>query len=131
MKWLRGGLATQLTTARLDRRTDATKDDVDQFTGSLHEALENWQATHGKPANEEDVVRKIGPLLLQTHSVPGMIYGTNQVENFREPPPDFIKGMKLQAEKSYQPVPTDDMIKRTYIRHLLQKTYPTTKASDG
>lgn len=132
MSWLRGSNGGQLQAAGLYKRDAKNPEDFDRFVGSLHAALEDWQQATGKPASQQDVIDKIAPTLLQTHAIPGTLWGTNQIGNFNDPPDAFVKATQNAYINKGHPAPTDAQMRTEWVHFLLSKYYkPKSGADDG
>jgi hypothetical protein len=139
MGWLRGSIGSQLQALGIYHRSSAANtdntNDYDHFTGALSEALQAWGDAHGKPAEPKDVTETIAPQLLKTHSVPGMLWGTNtsdpmykdtlNTKQFKE----FAKAHTADALDRGEPAPTPAETERLYYRGLAQTLYGKKKSS--
>jgi hypothetical protein len=128
-----GGQLAALGVYRRDTKDEFKEKDYHYFVGTLHAALEDWQQTHGKPASEEDVVKKIAPLIIQNQTVKHWWpMADTQEPKFVEPPPEFVQAMGLNRVNSGQPTPTKEEVQREYVRFQLKKLYGAKKKSpDG
>lgn len=59
--WLQGARASELQALQLFSRDKANPDDFDRFTGAMHEAIQAYQDTYGKPPGQKEVVDEIFP----------------------------------------------------------------------
>ena len=125
MNWLRRGIGDQLEGQKIFRRDPNNPDDYDKFQGSLHLALEDWQNTHGKPASQQDVVEKIGPLLLKGRGDGGWF--SSETHEYSKPPSEIVDQLQAAAVKRGEPALSDREMQRAYVQALLKKHYPSSK----
>lgn len=127
-----GGQLAALGIYRRDTKDEFKEQDYHYFVGTLHSALEDWQQSHGKPASEEDVVKKIAPLIIQQQTAKHWFSVDTQEPAFVQPPDGFVKSMALSRVNSGQPVPTAEETRREYVRFQLKQLYGAKKKSpDG
>jgi hypothetical protein len=102
----------------------SNKDDYDQFTGALADQLRQWSQDNQKPPNYEQR-QAIVTRLLQQHSTPGWLWGTNDTPTYQMPvPSDVAEQIKLDpAWQKLGITPTDTQIQRIYTRKLYQDLY--------
>jgi len=125
MGWLRHGRAGEMESLGLYRRKSDSPDEYDQFQGSLHLALEDWQTTHGKPADANDVIEKIGPMLMKGRGDSGWF--SRESHEYNKPPSEIVDQLQSEAIKRNQPALSERELQRSYVQALLKKTYPTQK----
>lgn len=115
----------------------SSKDEFDQnnyhqFVGTLHDAIEDWQSINGKPPSQEDVVTKIGPMILQQQNVHHWYKGDTQEPAFVTPPENFIKSFAMSRQNHGGAVPTKEETQREYVRFQLNELYKAKKKpTDG
>lgn len=115
-------LAPDLQAAGISKTGD--KEGYYQFTGALAGALQDFADENKKPPAFKDV-QTIGARLLQAHSSPGMLWGTNQSPMYQVPVPED-EATKIKAEPTWTKLgitPTDGQIQRIYTRKLYQDLY--------
>jgi hypothetical protein len=127
MSMLRGSIGSQLQALGIYSRDKNNPDDYDHFTGALSEALTNWRDTHKIQPTADDIINKIAPNLLRTHTVPGWITNS-QVPFYNTEVPDEVKQKLTQQgmEQTGQP-PIDQEIQRAYIREQWKNLYGSKK----
>lgn len=137
LDWLRKARGGELSALGVFHRDAKNPDDYDHMTGTLSSALDLWQETHGKRAEYDDVINKIGPQVIQSRAVPGSWYGTNNEPFFK---PDvnsdeyknFVTKATRDATDGGGVAPSDAELDRAYTRMQLLKLYPPkAKSSNG
>ena len=132
MRQIKGAFASQMQALGLMTRDKNNPDDYDHFTGALQEALTTWREDHnGKPPGYQDLTDKIFPQLIRMHSVPGMIYGTNQEPTFRgyakplpeDVPDTFRNQLANDVAKAGGTPPTDTQVYQAYLRTQFIKLF--------
>lgn len=126
-----GGQLAALGVYRRDTKDEFKEQDYHYFVGTLHAALEDWQQQHGKPASEEDVVKKIAPLIIQQQTAKHWFSADTQEPAFVQPPEGFVKSMALARVNAGQPVPSAEEARREYVRFQLKQLYGAKKKSSG
>jgi len=119
-------LAPDMQAAGITKTGD--KDGYYQFTGALAGALQDFADENKKPPAFKDV-QTIGARLLQAHSTPGMLWGTNQTPMYQVPVPEDEKA-KITADPQWGKLgitPTDQQVQRIYTRKLYQDLYGGSK----
>jgi hypothetical protein len=125
MSWLRGANGAQLEALGVYRRNPKSSEDFDSFVGTLDQALEDWQSQHGKPATQEDVTKKIAPLIMQSQTNKTWFGLGPAAEETKlvEPTPAFRKAAIADRVQRGEPEPTDMQIRRDYVRMTLKEKY--------
>lgn len=131
MSWLRGANGSQLEAVGVYRRNAKSPEDFDNFVGTLDQALEDWQSQHSKAATQEDVVKKIAPLIMQSQTNRTLFGFGPQAEETKliEPTPEFRKAAIADRVNHGDPEPTDAQIRRDYVRMTLKDKYGRSKPS--
>lgn len=83
-------------------------DDFDRFTGTLHDALQAYQDNHGKPANEQQIMKEILPAVTARTTVKGRIFNS-QEPIFSQP---VTEEMRQAAETSAGHALDDEAVRR-------------------
>jgi len=94
-----------------------------QFTGALQDALDAFQGETKKRPDFKQV-QEIGAHLLQEQTTPGWLW--NSHDPMFEVPVPGDEAEKIKADSQWAKtgiVPTDDMIRRVYVRSQYQKLY--------
>ena len=98
------------------------KDQRQQFRGALSDAIEDFQTEHKKSPNVEET-KLIGTQLMQQFKTQNWFFDRN-VPLFQAPVPgDLLEDVKKKATDSGQPLPSDEQIRREYVRQNYQKLY--------
>jgi len=98
------------------------KDQRQQFKGALSDALQDFRTEH-KKAPSVDEVKQIGTQLMQQTRTQNWFFNRN-VPMYRAPVPDeLLDSVKEKATQSGNPVPSDEEIRREYVRQNYQKLY--------
>lgn len=121
MNWIRGSSPATLQELGIFRRNSSNFDDYDKFTGSLHEAIQAYQETFGKPPDEKVVTKEIFPTLIKQITVPGRWWGTNEQEFFRSDIPPEVR--KAAQADSPGKVLTDEEVRHAYVRAQFSDLY--------
>ena len=137
---LRDNLGTALTSRGVYKRDPHNPDDYDNFLGRLSTALDVWKDSHGKPPSQDDIVKTIGPQLIQSHPIPGKLWGSHwpsEAPWFKQDTSTddykFVTGkIKHDANVAGLDEPTETELNRAYGRVQLQRLYPPkVKPTDG
>jgi hypothetical protein len=133
MSWLRGANGAQLESLGVYRRNPKSSEDFDSFVGTLDQALEDWQSQHGKPASQEDVTKKIAPLIMQSQTNKTWFGLGPAAEETKliEPPDTFRKSAIADRVNHGDPEPTDAQIRRDYVRMMLKEKYGRSAKPSG
>lgn len=139
LEWLRKSRGTELSALGVFSRNINNTDDYDHMTGALSSALDIWMEVHGKPAEYNDVVDKIGPQVIQSQAVPNAWYQFGKhTQPFFKPDRDseeyktVTKRMSVEAVERGGTEPTENELDRAFTREQLLKLYPKAKKStDG
>lgn len=132
MSIIRTAYSTQLDAMGVDpKQKSDPQSNYNHFTGSLQEALQEWQQDHGKPAKYEDI---IGPIFkqLQTQTMAHHWYGLDSQDygykqyvkpTMEQIPQDFRDTVVNQAAKEGKLTPSDSEIYRYYLREEYIKLF--------
>lgn len=128
---LRASMGPQLQALGIYSRDKNNPDDFDHFTGALQEALNEWRQDHKTPATSEDVVGKIGPMIMNQQAVSkGYLWNSSEpaFRQFNQPAPGEIpEGFRTKITndlvKQGLPEPIDVQVQRAYTRMQFQKLY--------
>ncbi len=132
MSIIRTAFSTQLDAMGVDpKQKSDPQSNYNHFTGSLQEALQEWQQDHGKPAKYEDI---IGPIFkqLQTQTMAHHWYGLDSQDygykkyvkpTMEQIPQDFRDTVVNEAAKKGKLTPTDSEIYRYYLREEYIKLF--------
>lgn len=88
MSWLKGYAPQTLDDLGITGKAK-DPDTSNRFVGALHDAIQGWQETNGKPPNETQLTKEIYPNLLTKATDPHW-YGDSKTEFFRAPIPQAI-----------------------------------------
>lgn len=98
------------------------KDQRQQFRGALSDAIEDFQTEHKKSPNTEET-KLIGTQLMQQFKTQNWFFDRN-VPLFQAPiPSDLLDSAKTKAAEAKEPIPSDEQIRREYVRQNYQKLY--------
>lgn len=124
VKQLQGARGSELEALGIYKRTEKNKDDYDHFTGALQSALDVWQETHGKPPSYKELTEDIAPEVLKQRTVPGWLWGTNQVPTYNiTPPSDWSEKLITDVKSKGGLEPTPEQIQRAYVRTQFMQLY--------
>jgi type II secretory pathway pseudopilin PulG len=122
---LRGAVPGTLESLGIYKRDAKSPKDYDRFTGALHEAIQSYQETNGKPPNEQQLTKEIFPNLIMQTTDPDKWFGrTNEL--FRAGVPDEVKA---EAEKDAGKPLNDEEVRKTYLRLQFNKLFGASKPS--
>lgn len=125
--WMRGALGSQMEALGVYSRKADNVEAYDNFTGALQIALDTYQDVHKKPASYDDVVKTIGPQIIQQRTVPGffgMLLGGNQKAFFdQEVPEDVAERIKADVVAKGGTPPTDQQVLRAWTRMEYNRLY--------
>lgn len=122
--------------ADLARRTDANKDQYDQFVGALQDQLSEFTKENKKAPKAEDI-QKMGAQLLQQQTDAnkwsfGFMNRTSPMYMIPAPEDDVERIKALPAWGQLGITPTEQQINRVYTRERFQKLYGgAAKKPDG
>jgi hypothetical protein len=98
------------------------KDQRQQFKGALSDALRDFHGENKRDPKPEEV-KQIGTQLMQQQAT-GNLFFDRHVPLFRVPVPgDLLSDVQKQAEKEGKPVPSEEDIRREFVRQNYQKLY--------
>lgn len=132
MSILQTAFGTQLAAMGVDRtQRNDPQSNYNHFTGSLQEALEQWQIDHKKPATYEEIT---GPIFKQLqnqamshhylwHDTQDYAYKQYVKPTMEEIPQDFRDTIVNEATKQGKPVPSDTELYQYYLREEYIKLF--------
>ena len=97
---------------------------ANQFVGALHDAIQSYQETNGKPPDEKTLTGEIFPTITRQVTQKGFIYNS-QVPFFALPIPDKYKADYLKIS----PSATDPEISQNYNRQMFDQFFKSQKTS--
>lgn len=124
---LRGSVPGTLESLGIYRRDTKNPEDYDRFTGALHEAIQSYQETNGKPPNEQALSKEIFPNLIMQVTDPDRWFGRKS-ELFRAGVPDEVKAA---AEKDAGKPLNEEEVRKTYMRMQFNDLFSKKKAAAG
>jgi hypothetical protein len=98
---------------------------ANQFVGALHDAIQSYQESNGKPPDEKTISEQIFPAVTRQVATPGWLFGTNQTPFFRAAVPDEY----AEKFKGLKPDATDDEIHRAYSQQIFDQFFKGQKAT--
>lgn len=113
---IRGSYAAQLEALGIYRRTEQNKDDYDHYTGALQAALEDYQETNKKPADDKTILNDIAPKVLQQRTEVGWLWNSKKAFFQQTVPEDFATAARASANRNGEPEPTDQQIYQSFLR---------------
>src|SRR5581483_2952696 len=119
MATLRGAVPGTLESLSIYRRDPKNPEDFDKFTGALHEAIQSWQESTGKPPNEQQLTKEIFPNLIIQVTDPDRWFG-GKSELFKAGVPDEVRAL---AEKDAGKPLTDEEVRKAYLRTQFNKLF--------
>jgi len=124
---LRGSVPGTLESLGIYRRDAKNPEDYDRFTGALHEAIQSYQETNGKPPNEQALSKEIFPNLIMQVTDPDKWFGRKS-ELFRSGVPEEVKAA---AEKDAGKPLNDEEVRKTYLRMQFNQLFGASKKSSA
>lgn len=121
--WMQQAHGAELQALNIDRRNQNNKDEYDQYTGAMLQAIDAWQgANQGRVPGFKDITQEIGPAVIQKYTQPTWFgLSSEQVPEYKmEVPKDFI-----QAARDKFPERTDEAIRRDWNAFQFQKLFGT------
>lgn len=100
------------------------RDTGNQFIGALHEAIQAYQDTNGKPPDEKTVVKEIFPAITRQITQKG-IFWDSKSPFFQAPVPEAYKTKFLELS----PTATENEIRTSYSRQMFDQFFKSQKAS--
>ena len=123
MNWLKGSSPQILEDLGVTGKSrDPTT--ANQFVGALHEAIQSYQETNGKPPNEQQLTKEIFPVVTRQVTSQGWLWNS-QVPFFTAPIPDKYQEEYLKLK----PDATEPEIRRDYSRQMFDQFFKGSKAS--
>ena len=124
MRWLKGAVGGQMESMNVASFKASHADEYHSFVGTLDQMLEEWHQDTGKAATQEDVVKKIAPLIMQSQ-VSSTFFGLGpnvEEAHYREVPDEVKKDILAEAKKNGIAL-TDTQIRTQYYRQILKDKY--------
>lgn len=125
---IRGAFQRQMEALGIYRRTQNNKDDYDHFTGTVQQAIDVWQESHGKPPSGKEIQDVIAPQVLKQRTEPADWFGwagSTQQKSFfqQEVPEKWADDWKKYLANKGEPEPDKEQLQKDYVRHLFIDLY--------
>lgn len=123
MKQLRGFAPSTLTDLGVIGK-NRNEDTANQFVGALHEAIQSYQETNGKPPDEKTITKEIFPAITRDVTQKGWLWDSHE-HFFSAPVPDEYTNLYRKSV----PDAKEPDIRRAYIRQMFDQFFKASKTS--